>query len=317
MQEIASKFRDVTVLVFGDVMLDQFWWGHVDRISPEAPVPIVSFDRKSLVLGGAANVAANISGLGAKAILAGVTGHDSDARDLSKLLDAAGISQDYLVEAKSRPTSVKTRIIANNQQVVRLDKETIDDLPPELEEKVWDVLVKALNSVDIAVISDYAKGAITPALAQKLIDKAKSLDILVLVDPKGKDYSKYKNSNILTPNQKEALDATGYDNSNDKTIVMAGEQLISEFELDHLLITRGENGMALFDAGSTVRFLDTVARKVYDVTGAGDTVIATLAVALGAGLSFVEACKLANEAAGIVVEQVGTTPIEIAKLGII
>ena len=314
MQNLLDKFKGVKVLVFGDVMLDQYWWGSVDRISPEAPVPIVSLDKKSLVAGGAANVSANIAGLGARAILVGAVGEDPEANDLRKILEMAGVSSDYLIETGSRPTCVKTRIIASSQQIVRLDRESIEDIETDLEEKFWTSLTSLIDSVDVVVISDYAKGSVTNRLSKRIIQEANRKAKTVLVDPKGKDYAKYKNANILTPNQKEALDASGLDYSDETTVERAGHKLVSDFDLEHLLITRGEKGMALFSAGGGVRQFATVARKVFDVTGAGDTVIATIAVALGSGFDIPEACKLANAAAGIVVERVGTSPIAIGEL---
>ncbi len=295
-------------MVFGDVMLDQYWWGKVDRISPEAPVPIVSFDRKSLVAGGAANVASNIAGLGATPILVGVIGNDEEGDLLSSQLVKLDISVEHLVKAESRPTIIKTRIIANNQQIVRLDRETREDIDANLANLVEKRLSALIEYADIVLISDYAKGAVTVEIAKWLIAETRKNGKLILVDPKGKDYSKYKNASVLTPNQKEALDAAGFDDSED-AVRASGEKLLTEFSFDNLLITRGENGMALFSKDTEIRYLETVARNVFDVTGAGDTVISTLAVALGAGKTFFEACKLANIAAGIVVEKLGTSAI--------
>ncbi len=314
MLDILNKFNDVKVLVLGDVMLDQYWWGDVDRISPEAPVPIVALNKKSIVAGGAANVAANVAGLGATPILFGVTGKDTDGSELESLLSTIGVSTDHLTVTSLRPTTVKTRIIANNQQVIRLDREHTDDISDELQDEILASVISTVDRVDIVLISDYAKGMITERLVSGVIDAARRVGRPVIVDPKGKDYAKYRGANILTPNQKEALDAVGLENTDEETIAATGAKLISNYDLESLVITRGERGMSLFSKGSEMKNIETVARRVYDVTGAGDTVIAAMAVALGTGSDFETSCSLANMAAGIVVERVGTTPVNAKDL---
>ncbi len=302
-----AKFNDLKVLVFGDVMLDQYMWGTVDRISPEAPVPVVALAEKTVVAGGAANVAANVAGLGATPLLFGVIGKDEEAKILSETLRETGVSDEFLTPSENRPTSTKIRVVANHQQVVRVDREESDDLEESLEDEVWKALSGSLDTVDIVVVSDYAKGAVTKGIVTKLIRTAKEVGKRVLVDPKGKNYEKYRGAYVLTPNKKEAYAADGIDDSED--VEKAGLDLLQRFDLENLVITRGEEGMSLFSRGEEPSDIVAEARKVFDVTGAGDTVIATIGVALGAGSSFVEACKLANTAGGIVVERVGTTPI--------
>lgn len=314
MQKLIEKFKDVKVLVYGDVMLDQYWWGTVDRISPEAPVPVINLERKSLVLGGAANVAANITSLSAKTILFGAIGNDQEGKDLPKILKSVNISADNLFTFENRKTTTKTRIIGHNQQIARIDQETINKLSENEEEIVFQRLEEQIKNCDIILISDYAKGFVTDFQVMRLITLANKNKKIILVDPKGKNYSKYKFSSVLTPNHKEALAATKFDSSDDKTIEAIGSKMLEELKLDALIITRGEKGMSLFQKGKDIQNLKASARKVYDVTGAGDTVIATLAVAIGAGATFVEAATLANIAAGLVVEEIGTTVIDLKKL---
>ena len=207
--QVFEDFEKVKVLIVGDVMLDQYWWGKVNRISPEAPVPVVSLDRKSVVAGGAANVATNIRCLGATPYLVGITGEDTESKKLRESLVDNGISTDHLLSIEERPTTVKTRVIASGQQIVRVDQEDSNSLESSIEEDVLKRIEGLLGSVDIVVISDYAKGLITQNIAEGIIESSKKQNLPVLVDPKGRDYSKYKYATVLTPNEKEALDASG------------------------------------------------------------------------------------------------------------
>jgi rfaE bifunctional protein kinase chain/domain len=304
-----ENFSDVKVLIVGDVMLDRYCWGSVNRISPEAPVPVVNLDRTEITLGGAANVAANVVGLGAKAWLVGVIGKDSEAELFPKILLEKGISHNNLVELENRPTTVKTRIVAHNQHIVRIDQETTEQLSNEAENKVWSKIIAIFDQSNIVIISDYAKGLLTDSLILRLITLGVERGKPVLVDPKGKDYAKYRGATLLTPNKREAYQATAIED-----IEQAGQVLMKTTDLKALLITQGENGMTLFEKNDKSFKLSALARKVYDVTGAGDTVIATLAVALASGFNLREAAGLANIAAGFVVEKVGTTTIDIKEL---
>lgn len=306
---MSVNFSDVKVLIVGDVMLDRYCWGSVNRISPEAPVPVVNLDRTEVTLGGAANVAANVVGLGAKAWLVGVIGKDAEAELFPKILQEKGISHDNLVELENRPTTVKTRIVAHNQHIVRIDQETTEQLSNEAENKVWSKIIAIFDQANIVIISDYAKGLLTDSLILRLITLGVERGKPVLVDPKGKDYAKYRGATLLTPNKREAYQATGIED-----IEQAGQVLMKTTDLKALLITQGENGMTLFEKNDKSFKLNALARKVYDVTGAGDTVIATLAVALARGFNLREAAGLANIAAGFVVEKVGTTTIDIKEL---
>ncbi len=311
---ILENFAKVKVLVVGDVMLDRFWWGSVSRISPEAPVPVVNLKNTSLAAGGAANVAANIAGLGATAWLVGVIGDDAEGKLFSPVLNKSKVSADYLVKIAGRPTTVKTRVIAHSQQVVRIDQETSADLTAREERKIWQTVEKLAAGADIIVISDYAKGVLTESLLTRLITKAREENKITLIDPKGKNYSKYRGANILTPNQKEAAEACNLEESVETAAEEAGNILMENLGFDGVLVTRGENGMMLFEKNQEITRLKSFARKVYDVTGAGDTVIAALAVALASGADFKTAAKIANTAAGLAVEQVGTTAVSIELL---
>lgn len=306
---ILDKFTNVKVLVVGDIMLDRYWWGSVKRISPEAPVPVVELQKSTFAPGGAANVAANIAGLGATAYLVGVIGADHDADTLITLLKEKGVGSDSLVRIAGRPTSVKTRVIAHSQQVVRVDQETTEEFSEDDHENIWKSIAAVLPDADAIVISDYAKGLLSLSLLWRLIETARSQGKTVLVDPKGKNYSRYSGASLITPNRREAAEACNLSEDLPDLVSIAGNQLLNELDLAMVLITQGEDGMTLFRKDKEPFHLSTAAKEIYDVTGAGDTVIASLGVAFGAGLDFVEAARVANLAAGLVVEQVGTTAI--------
>jgi rfaE bifunctional protein kinase chain/domain len=312
--EILDAFSKAKVLVVGDVMLDRYWWGSVSRISPEAPVPVVRMDRTTLAPGGAANVAVNVAGLGAQAMLVGIIGEDTEADLLPEMLSTFGVSDDHLVRIPGRHTTTKTRIIAHSQQVARIDQETTANLPQAAERSLLDKLTTLIEKADAVVISDYAKGLLSDTLLRSVIELSNQLDTPVLVDPKGKDYSKYRGASLLTPNRREAADACGLEESDQEVVDIAGKKLLDELDLESVLITQGEDGMTLFRPDVEPHHLNTLAREVYDVTGAGDTVIACLGVAIGAGANLETAAEIANTAAGFVVEQVGTTAITIDHL---
>jgi D-beta-D-heptose 7-phosphate kinase/D-beta-D-heptose 1-phosphate adenosyltransferase len=313
-RRLLDKFRQVKVLVVGDVMLDRYWWGTASRISPEAPVPVVRLEKEELIAGGAANVAANVVGLGAEVFLVGITGDDREAELLAGTLEKGGISAAYLVKSQNRPTTLKTRVVVNHQQVARIDQETTQNLSQTEEDEVWERISACLQEVDVVLVSDYAKGFLSENLLTRLIMPENPGDLPILVDPKGKDYRKYRGAAVLTPNRKEALEAVGFEGNEDEDVIEAGRQLLSELNLRAVLVTRGEEGMTLFEKGKEPLHLEALARHVFDVTGAGDTVIATLGVVVGAGLELTEAAEVANVAAGFVVEEIGTTAIKKSKL---
>lgn len=309
MTDILEKIQKVRVLVIGDVMLDRYWWGSVSRISPEAPVPIVQMEKTSLVAGGAANVAANLVGLGAKTKLFGIRGDDAEGEALEKVLTEAGIADHDITPIGGRKTSIKTRIVAHSQHVVRIDQETSTPISDENAADIAEKCAAEMQNCDAVIVSDYAKGFLTDSLLKKIIETGRELNKPVFVDPKGRDFAKYRGAAVITPNKREAAEAAGLDIASEN-IVEAGKHLAETLDLKAMLITEGEDGMTLFERGHAVAKMPSLARKVYDVTGAGDTVIATFAAAVAAGSTFTEAARLANAAAGLVVASVGTTRIE-------
>lgn len=305
-QQILDKFADVRVLVVGDVMLDRYWWGTVSRISPEAPVPVLKLERVTSTAGGAANVAANVASLGAQAVLVGAIGTDECGRMLPQILARSNVGGEHLVALPNRPTTTKTRIVAHQQHVVRIDDEDNLPLDDSQAETVWQRIQKVLPEADVVILSDYAKGCLCDSVLANTIETARAAKKPVLVDPKGKNYNKYRGATLLTPNKSEAAAAAGIDINSNDALEAAGQQLLETIALDSLLITLSEDGMRLFEKNRESRQFAAVARQVYDVTGAGDTVIAALAVALGANANLDEAAQIANAAAGLAVEQVGT-----------
>lgn len=309
-EELIKSFSKAKVLVVGDVMLDRYQWGSVSRISPEAPVPIVALEKSSVVAGGAANVAANVAGLGAEPKLFGITGDDADATFFPEILRKSKVNDFDLFKVKNRQTTVKTRIIAHQQQIVRIDQESSNSLSSEDAVKILRQIEKHLDKTDIIIISDYAKGFLTDEMLVGLITKANQLGTIVVVDPKGKDFSKYKGATILTPNQKEALEACNLEQNSHHLLENSGRRLLETLSLSALLITQGENGIKLLEKNKKTVQLKATARNVYDVTGAGDTVIASLAVCLASGMNFRDSSEFANLTAGLVVEHIGTTAID-------
>ena len=309
-----EKLKDITVLVVGDVMLDCYWSGDVSRISPEAPVPVVNLVSERYAPGGAANVAANIAGIGAKALLVGLTGNDDASVKLKTALSDRGIDGDGIIASESYSTTVKTRIIAHSQQVVRVDREHKFNsfrVPfIELESLIAD----RIDAADAVVLSDYAKGTIDESLIKKTISMAKDLRKPVFVDPKSRDLSRYYGARLITPNRREAMIAADLEDVGLGSVRDAGSKLMSQGNFEGVLITLGEDGMLLFDSGIEPVHLPARSKEVYDVTGAGDTVIAVISALYGAGFALNEAAELANIAAGIVVEQLGTTPITISGI---
>ena len=314
--EIAERARGRTVLVFGDVMLDEFVWGDVTRISPEAPVPVVDIRRESVRLGGAANVLANLVALGARGRLIGVAGEDpAAARLLAKLEETCSERADAeLVRDAGRPTTLKTRIIAHNQLVVRADRELRSPVAGEIEEQLIAALARALEGAAAFVVSDYDKGAVTPRVLAEVLPRATERGIPVLVDPKIRNFDSYRPATLVTPNHHEALRLTDSEDDSDAGVARAGRALRERLRCESVLITRGERGMMLLEGDREPLYVGTRAREVYDVTGAGDTVIATLALALAAGASLAEAADLANHAAGLVVGKLGTATVGAEEL---
>lgn len=292
------------ILVIGDLMIDHYLWGSCDRISPEAPVQVVNVKKESSVLGGAGNVINNLFTLGATVDVISVIGDDNVANELKSLLEKIKISTSNLIVENNRKTSKKSRLIASQQQVLRYDMESIDDINEESHKEIISNLEKNIKKYSSIILSDYGKGVLTTKLTQDIINIANKNGVKVLVDPKGKDYSKYKGSYTLTPNKKEAQEATNIDIKDENSLINALKNLKEKCDLEVSLITLSEQGIAIFDENLTIK--PTVAREVYDVTGAGDTVIASIAFALGNDLNINEAVSFANLAAGVVVGKLGS-----------
>ena len=309
-----EKFPSARVLVIGDIMLDVFLWGTVNRISPEAPVPVVEIKRETYHLGGAANVAHNISALGGKVFLCGRIGNDSAGQELLKLFGEKGIDATGVVACPDVCTTVKTRVIAHNQQVVRFDREVRTPLRDDALARVTDFL-KATAPPDVVVVSDYAKGVITSDLMNVVKSLSQRTGTPLIVDPKVSNKHLYSDVTVLTPNKNEAIQMAGYDVTNsEKDLGTVASAIMKELRCRFLLVTRGSEGMTLFEDNRDPVHIPACARKVFDVTGAGDTVVAVLALGMAVGLSVHEAAYLANIAAGFVVGEVGTAVVTSQQL---
>ncbi|HSP62700.1 MAG TPA: D-glycero-beta-D-manno-heptose-7-phosphate kinase [Pyrinomonadaceae bacterium] len=306
-EQITRQIRECNIVVLGDVMLDEFLWGDVTRISPEAPVPVVDIRRESTHLGGAANVLANLLALGARACVIGVVGDDfAGERIRSSVNDKSALQTDGLLIAdKSRPTTIKTRIIAQHQMIVRADREHRTPVDAQTESRIIAAVKTALTSAQALVISDYDKGVVTPRILAEVLPAAYGR-MPVLIDPKMRNFDSYRPATLVTPNHHEALRLANLEEDSDADLQTAALMIRARLICDAVLITRGDRGMMLFEGERDPVRVETAAREVYDVTGAGDTVIATLAAALAAGASMTEAAVLANQAAGIVVGKLGT-----------
>lgn len=306
-RELLAAMRNRKIVVLGDVMLDEFFWGDVTRISPEAPVPVVDIRRESVHLGGAANVLANIVALGGQACVVGIVGRDEAGDRLrERLREASPLqSNDYLVVDESRPSTTKTRIIAHSQLVVRADREQRSPVNGETEKRILELLKEAIIEADAFVVSDYDKGVVTQSILSEILPLAYAR-VPVLIDPKIRNFFHYRPASLVTPNHHEALRLTNLEADSDDGLHEAAREIRGKLGCDAVLITRGDRGIMLLEGDNEPVFVATAAREVYDVTGAGDTVIATLAAALAAGATMLEAANLANHAAGIVVGKVGT-----------
>lgn len=313
---LLQRFQKTSLLVVGDIMIDEFIWGKVSRISPEAPVPVVAVTHDTLLLGGAANVMNNIHSLGGQVLLTGVIGGDRMGSKIKELLAERGIDAGGIAVERGRSTTVKTRIIAHSQQVVRFDRENLGPIRKQSQERLINYISTHWGQVDGVIISDYGKGAITPGLMEFVMDKRRADGKLVAVDPQVNNFGLYTGVTVLTPNSQEAEAATSQQVKDEESLKEVGRHLLERFASQAVLVTRGEEGMVLFERMGEITKVPTVAKEVYDVTGAGDTVISTLTLALAAGSDFPQAAVLANYAAGIVVGKVGTatvTPEELEK----
>lgn len=310
LQAIIDGFDGKRILVLGDMMIDCYLMGDVKRISPEAPVPVVAVNEEFHRFGGAANVALNIKTLGGIALPTGVIGYDSYGSIFKSLITESDIDDDGLIIDEERPTTAKTRVIARNQHVVRVDKESTDYLSEETEKRLLDYIEKEIAALDGIILEDYNKGVLSASVIKAVIELAKKHNVLITVDPKFTNFFEYRGVTVFKPNKKEASDVLGFPIKTDADITKAGRSLLEKLEAQYVLLTLGEGGIAVFEQDGTERRMPTKARKVLDVSGAGDTVISTLTMALAAGADIFEACYLANYAAGIVIGEVGILPIE-------
>ena len=317
LKEYIDRFSEAKVLVIGDIILDEYVWGDVSRISPEAPVPVVEVKRDTRMLGGAANVIHNIATLGARPTLCGVVGQDLTGKTIINQLNNMGLASDGIVLEQGRPTSIKTRVVARNQQVVRFDRETRTDIRPESIENLLTFIGENLDRLDAIVVADYGKGVISASLMKglrKLIQSAAGESVKIAVDPKTGNFEYYHGVDVITPNHHEAGIFCRFEIVNEETLVRAGKQMLKELNCRSVLITQGKDGMTLFENGGEIIHIPTVAKNVFDVTGAGDTVISTFSLALASGLDLESAAVLSNYAAGIVVGEVGTSTVSAEEL---
>jgi rfaE bifunctional protein kinase chain/domain len=315
--DLAGRLQRVTAWVGGDVMLDDYILGSVSRISPEAPVPVVDVHTRKYVLGGAANVAANLAALGTRVRVTGLVGSDEAGHRLRGLLAGMEIDCTGLVDSGDRYTICKTRIVAGRQQIVRIDHEMKSEVPSPVMDAALASAGRCISEADVLILSDYAKGLMSEAFCAFAIAEGLRRRVPIVVDPKSEDFRKYRGCTVITPNLLEAGRATGIHIDSEAALCTAGRTLLEMLPGTNILITRGADGMTLFHAGQEPVTVPTVARQVYDVTGAGDTVVAALAAALGAGIGLRDAMKLANVAAGIVVDKPGTATATVAEMAAI
>src|SRR4030065_1908443 len=314
LNDLKKGFDGKRIAVIGDMMLDGYFWGDVKRISPEAPVPVLEVEDEFFRFGGAANVALNIFTLGGIPIPVGVIGNDSYGSIFSSLIKDKNIENEGIIIDNDRPTTTKTRVIDNSQHVVRIDKESKAYISNKIESKISSYLESVIDKLDGIILQDYNKGILTPSLISKIISLANKKNILITVDPKFDNFFEYKHVTVFKPNRKETETVLGIRIKSDKDISSAGRNLLNKLNSKYVLLTLGEVGIAAIEKGDKERRMPTKARRVADVSGAGDTVISTLTIGLAAGANIYEACFLANYAAGIVCGEVGIVPIEKERL---
>ena len=313
-RSIQKKQKPPAILVIGDLMIDHYIWGDATRLSPEAPVPIVNVKNESTTLGGAANVAQNLVAMGANVTLGGLIGNDTFGERLVEILESEGIATDAIIKDAQRPTTVKTRVVAGSHQLVRIDREVTDPVLSELEDELVNQLDHYINEADIVLFSDYGKGLFSEGLTQRLIKLANGKEKKVIIDPKGLNYEKYKGAFIIKPNRKELAEAAKTERiKNIDDLQKASKVIFKQTGVDYLIVTLSEEGMVILDE-LTYKLLPVKATAVFDVTGAGDTVLATIAYFIASGLSIEESCELANHAAAIVIRRVGSATTTIDEI---
>ncbi|MCG8615381.1 MAG: D-glycero-beta-D-manno-heptose-7-phosphate kinase [Desulfobacterales bacterium] len=309
-----NSFKTLKAMVVGDLMIDEYLWGSVDRISPEAPVPVVAVEKENHTLGGAGNVINNLVAMGANVFAIGTAGTGKAGQMIFEQLKALGVETAGIVSEPDRPTTRKTRVIASNQQVLRIDKEVKRRISDKTLERLVRIIRDRIRDTDLVIISDYDKGLVTRELVAAVTDMARQHGVLTLADPKSLDFTKYTGVSVLTPNQKEAGLAAGMDIHGPEDLETAGVKLTTRAGLERLLITCGKDGMVLFEKDKDTITIESKARQVFDVSGAGDTVISLLGLGLAGGADFEAAAQVANTAAGIVVGKVGTATASIDEL---
>ncbi len=314
LDRLLREFPGRRIAVVGDLMVDRYYWGAVRRVSPEAPVPVVEVESESVRLGGAANVANNIRALGGAPLLVGAIGDDHPGEVLRELVSGQALGVEGLVVDPGRPTTIKTRVIARDQHVVRIDNESKQPCSEALRSRMLRTIKDSLESLDGIIIEDYNKGVVTKELIEELTAIARKAGKILTADPKFDNFLEFRNVTVFKPNRREAEEVLGGRLTTTADVERAGKQLLHLLGAENILVTRGEDGMSLFEAGGGVTHLGTVADTVLDVSGAGDTVISTLTMALAAGAGIREACTLANCASGVVVGAVGIAPITPAEL---
>lgn len=314
MNDLIENFANSEILLVGDIMLDRFIYGQVERISPEGPIPILSINKENEMLGAAGNVLANMRALGAKVDIISVVGNDEAGEKVKSLISKTAVNTDHIICDEARPTILKTRYIAQNQQMLRVDHEKNYSVSKEIEKQILDKATRLISSKKILVLSDYGKGLLTDSLIKNLIALAVKNKVTVIVDPKGRDFTKYSGATIITPNRKELSEASGMsDIKTNEAIEDAAKKIIAQYKIKTVIATRSEDGMSVITNEKSLH-ISTQAREVYDVSGAGDTVVATIATALGAGADLSQAAHLANITGGLVVAKIGTAVIHAEEL---
>ena len=311
--KILDNFKNKKILVVGDIMLDKYIWGDVSRISPEAPVQVVNVLRETFEAGGAANVANNVSALGGSALMVGITGNDEARKILLEESRKKNIEVNGILLDNDKPTTQKIRILGKSQQLLRVDYENREHVHSSIESSIINFLEKNIKNIDVVVISDYAKGVITPEVAKKIIQLAKQNYKPIIADPKPKHKEFYKDVTLMTPNNNEASEMSGIEDGTDETVIKIGNKLMKSLNTN-VLITRGEKGMSLFEKNGSITHIPAKAKEVYSLIGAGDTVVATIALALASGANFNEASMLSNIAAGIKVGKMGTASVSVEEI---
>ncbi len=311
---LIDEFRKSTVLVLGDIIMDEYIWGDVSRISPEAPVPVVDVTQETKMLGGAANVVNNIASLGGQAILCGVVGNDRTGQTIIEKIEALGFPAWGIIKSSNRPTTIKSRIVAQSQQVVRFDRESKKPISKEETSTLLSFIARAKNDIDAVLVSDYDKGVISAGIISGLKELCRGSRIILAVDPKPNHFEYYREIDVITPNHHEAAAFCRIPIVDQESMMQAGIFMLTQLKCRSVLITQGKDGMTLFEQNDEITHIPTVARKVFDVTGAGDAVISAFCLGLAAGMDFKSAATLSNFAAGIVVGEVGTSTVKAEEL---